>query len=405
MRGRKSDTTQLINKKGALTGPTQCLVGTIRPAIPHLYPYMRAYRVVKHVGIVQTLKALLRNKPKSHYLGLFLRTRSLENCVYTGPRLSCTSLLSQARLLSLEIGPMMPYPLEIRNHPIHAELEDYQLGDCPEYETVSYCWGGENGRIDRFHPVYLGDYWDILLQTENCWSMLQYFRLQRNTRLLWVDAICINQEDRLEKEIQVPLMGKIYWSCLRVLVYLGVDIVRPKGTCLVTKRSYPPRHDLTEFEDLIPDDLMKLEDLFKLNYFRRVWVIQELVRAPAAVIPAHGYLFRLRSRPCLNLGSIEAPWISHACSGEFPTKLSPKLQRTSYSQATDLRDRVYGLLGLGSNSEGFRPDYSISYRHTYIGTVLQILVNEEAIEILTEAPGHLSDSNPHHGSPTGIFST
>ncbi|KAF4440043.1 HET-domain-containing protein [Fusarium austroafricanum] len=312
---------------------------------------------------------------------------------------SMTSPIYEKRLSPTEFRILSISPAADERCPIHVMLRDYRLDDCPEYETVSYCWGGEDGDSKRYSPVYLGDYWDVLLQTKNCWSMLQYMRLQSHARLVWVDAICINQEDNLEKEIQVPLMGTIYWRCLRVIVYLGEDIVKAKEPSVTKGRSYPPRHDFTEFGDVIPGSLMTLQQLFKLKYFQRVWVIQELIRAPAAVIPAHGNLFMVRPPPHreprrmqTSLNGPQYSWAQYACTGAISESLSLRMQQTWASQATDPRDKVHGLLGLGAYIEGFRPDYSISLRSTYIGTVLHLLVNDTTIELLIEGVGQLADS-------------
>ena len=113
------------------------------------------------------------------------------------------------------------------NDPIHIMLETYEDDDCPEYETVSYAWGGENNDYTRDKPVYVGEFWDILLQTSNCWNMLQYLRPSRGYRLIWVDAICINQEDTRERSVQVAKMGSIYSHSLRVVIYLGIENVHP----------------------------------------------------------------------------------------------------------------------------------------------------------------------------------
>jgi hypothetical protein len=57
--------------------------------------------------------------------------------------------------------------------PIHVTLETYMDGSRPEYETVSYLWGGEDGDYAPHHPIFIGPFWDVLLQTKNCSSMFQ----------------------------------------------------------------------------------------------------------------------------------------------------------------------------------------------------------------------------------------
>jgi hypothetical protein len=59
--------------------------------------------------------------------------------------------------------------------------------------------------------------------TLNLFHALQHFRLPDRERTLWADAICISQLNPAEKGAQVQLMGKIYESALKTLVWLGVD--------------------------------------------------------------------------------------------------------------------------------------------------------------------------------------
>ncbi|KAG8668350.1 hypothetical protein FPOAC1_007729 [Fusarium poae] len=300
------------------------------------------------------------------------------------------------RLTDAEFRILSISPAVDESYPLHAVLKDYQIDNCPEYETVSYCWGGEDGDTRRRQPVYIGDYWDVLLQTKNCWSMLQHVRYESNTRLIWVDAICINQEDHLEKDVQVPLMGQIYWKCLRTIIYLGEDVAKPKGLSLTKGKSYPKRHDFREFEDLIPNSLMTREQLFELRYFQRVWVIQEIILSPLAVIPVHGYEFRVRPGASLPPWTTQSddldPWMDYACTGSLSNNLLSLIQHTRSSLATDCRDKIYGILGLGHQVPALRPDYSISKLHTYIGTILHLFVVEQCVKILTAAGGHRSDS-------------
>jgi hypothetical protein len=50
---------------------------------------------------------------------------------------------------------------------------------------------------------------------------LRRLRFPNSTRILWIDAICINQDDKEERSYQVPLMGSIYSLARRVVVWLG----------------------------------------------------------------------------------------------------------------------------------------------------------------------------------------
>ncbi|KAK2061504.1 HET-domain-containing protein, partial [Colletotrichum caudatum] len=59
--------------------------------------------------------------------------------------------------------------------------------------------------------------------TINCANALRRLRFPGWARDVWVDAICINQEDSNERSHQVGIMQYIYATAIRVVVYLGED--------------------------------------------------------------------------------------------------------------------------------------------------------------------------------------
>lgn len=288
------------------------------------------------------------------------------------------------------------------SHPIHASLEAYQIDDCPEYETVSYCWGGEDGDATLCKPVFLGDYWDVLLQTNNCWSMLRYLRPRTGIRVVWVDAICIHQKDHQERESQVTMMGSIYERCLRAVVYLGEDAVRPQSN---DNRTYPARRDLGKVSAAAVD----LHQVLKMRYFQRVWVIQELIRAPMVVIPVRGVEL-IAGRRSATLEQVawhetNAPWMGHICTGRPDPALRRILEQTKNSQSTDPRDKVFGLLGFLPERQKLRPNYLLSSLHIYVGTIAHMLLNEGHSHILVEAAGFKAPSTIASWLPDGNLST
>ncbi|OCL04187.1 hypothetical protein AOQ84DRAFT_276132, partial [Glonium stellatum] len=87
------------------------------------------------------------------------------------------------------------------------------------YEALSYVWGG-----DRTVPIYCND--REILATPNLVSALSSLRQKmpkypRFCRTLWVDAICIDQDNLVERGHQVQLVKDIYWHARRVLIWLG----------------------------------------------------------------------------------------------------------------------------------------------------------------------------------------
>ena len=59
--------------------------------------------------------------------------------------------------------------------------------------------------------------------TKNLSNALVSLRRPYESRLLWVDALCINQDDVEERSQQVSIMGRIYKEARMVLVYLGEE--------------------------------------------------------------------------------------------------------------------------------------------------------------------------------------
>ncbi|KAL8403005.1 hypothetical protein RB594_008314 [Gaeumannomyces avenae] len=229
--------------------------------------------------------------------------------------------------------------------PIHCDLEVYPLSDSPWYEAVSYAWGGEKGENAKTCPVCVGPYWDVVLQTQNCHDMLLHMRPRRGLRLLWVDALCINQQDVAERNRQVARMSDIYAQCTSVLVYLGPDECSPEH---LEGRSNPHRAALAP---------IKIKEWLDRRYFSRVWIIQELVLPGQVVVRsrgveffAHGSQLEGFAELCIMQGTWEttpAQWVQHVAKRSLSTvDMLSVIRLTWKSDASDPRDRIFGILGL-----------------------------------------------------------
>ncbi|XXH05938.1 hypothetical protein Hte_012381 [Hypoxylon texense] len=99
-------------------------------------------------------------------------------------------------------------------------LTSFDPEKSPEYEAISYAWG----QPVYTKPVRIGDSSeDIIMVTENLDSVLRHLRYIDRSRTLWVDSICINQSNDVEKGAQVSMMGEIYRKAKRVVVFLGAE--------------------------------------------------------------------------------------------------------------------------------------------------------------------------------------
>ncbi|KAL8366739.1 hypothetical protein RB595_010548 [Gaeumannomyces hyphopodioides] len=313
--------------------------------------------------------------------------------------------LDEFRLLVLDSRDT-PTPSDETAHdrPVHVSLETCRDSEHPEYETVSYTWGGEEDDSSPSQPVYVGPYWDALFQTKNCHDMLRHLRPSRGIRFLWVDAICINQNDPNERAQQVAKMRTIYSNAWRVVVYLGSDLITPIPTS-----SYPTKKRVEELRTsdqgkqlLFPD--LSLQDVLERRYFSRIWVVQELLLSRQVCIRIRDIeLIIDRSTQPNPLGggqsgkgsgspgwnATKAPWMAHAAQGTVADPIA-LLQTVGLSKASDPRDNAFGTMGLLHPPLLSVPDYSLSLVRTRVGFAAHVLLNGNAPEvILHPGPRHM----------------
>ena len=99
---------------------------------------------------------------------------------------------------------------------VKCELQSAVFGpDTPKYIALSYCWG------DAIHKTWISCNGQRLALTKDLLNAIRKLRRKGETMMLWVDQICINQEDVEERGSQVQLMRKIYKNAANVLIWLG----------------------------------------------------------------------------------------------------------------------------------------------------------------------------------------
>lgn len=334
-------------------------------------------------SIVQLGGGPLSNKPKIDAFEPGDNKKVVQSPIYS------------SRLDKDEFRLLFLSPSTDHNTPVHAELVVHQDGRSPQYESTSYTWASENGDSSKCRPLYIGRYWDIVLQTRNCWSMLQSLRLPIGTRAVWVDAICINQNDIEERDSQVMKMSQRYKSCHRVVVYLGPDMAPS------IQGSYPAQKELTlsnskQSPGMSPDSFRKL--LCK-RYFRRIWVVQELVLARRVAFQIGDSEYWMDSNTMRSLeahiswdwNSTTAPWLQNVGLERLQeTNILHILRATHMCQCADPRDRVFGILSLLSNNSSdsvLRADYSLSFREMVIGLFSHTLLELRDLGVLRFAAG------------------
>ena len=100
---------------------------------------------------------------------------------------------------------------------IRCVLTVVGLGKRPAYQALSYVWGDLGSR----HEILVNQH--SIPVTRNLFLALRRLRSPDAVRMIWIDALCINQANVDERNQQVMLMGHIYKNASEVLIWLGDD--------------------------------------------------------------------------------------------------------------------------------------------------------------------------------------
>ncbi|MCJ1383563.1 hypothetical protein MMC17_006677 [Xylographa soralifera] len=96
-----------------------------------------------------------------------------------------------------------------------CQIHTVELDNVPSYVALSYAWDGQSMTLPiRCKKSYLKIAADVF-------DFLVYWKVRGDGRLLWIDAVSMDQNDTVEKRIRVQMMGQIYTSAELVIVSLG----------------------------------------------------------------------------------------------------------------------------------------------------------------------------------------
>ncbi|KAL5328112.1 hypothetical protein ACEPPN_005820 [Leptodophora sp. 'Broadleaf-Isolate-01'] len=257
---------------------------------------------------------------------------------------------------SIRLAILQPGP---RNASIRVKLGRSAFADRPKYEALSYTWG----RADDLRAIELNG--TRVEVRKNLALALVHLRHASEERVLWIDAICINQSDLEERNRQVELMAYIYARAKRVLVWLGI-IMHSQG---------PKVGD---------EDLNDLGTLCHQSYWRRIWIVQEI--GAATDLELHWGLKSQMDQEN-NWQSRSGVWVDFFARilGDETTNLAVKLARQREGRHGDSfllanlmevckdslceepRDKVYGFVGIAHDCQdgSFPVDYSKSLFEVY----------------------------------------
>lgn len=117
-----------------------------------------------------------------------------------------------------------------------------RTGPPTEYVALSYCWG-DHADWER---IFLNGSEGFLVTT-HLYQGLRRLRHSRESRCVWIDAICINQADEQEKSHQVQQMDSIYRWAQRTVIWLG-EMDASQSTCRRDRHGICTKPNLSAFE-------------------------------------------------------------------------------------------------------------------------------------------------------------
>jgi hypothetical protein len=310
----------------------------------------------------------------------------------------------------------------------HAPFPSYE---ALIYEALSYVWGStedprtiliRGGSRDIGPPHLIEDSSCFALEqsalnadpsdartlavTQNLEIALRHLRIIDRSRVIWIDAICINQDDVVERNAEVRRMGSIYSEASRVVVWLGPesddsalvvqtmqmigrglefsqaeDDLRTKvGTGISPFQNNPEASIIREV------NWTAIKNLIEREWFTRLWVVQEIRVAAQAVMVVGDCnlswdIFRVAfDWIWMNVRTVtsifDETYLRHLYLVINRSKPLTTMDLLLYAwnlKCLDPRDKVYALLGLLDEdvSLGIAPDYSLSKEEVYKDLVVR----------------------------------
>lgn len=310
---------------------------------------------------------------------------------------------SEIRLLEIQPGEGDD---PTRGEPVIASTDDYYT-----YDAVSYTWADETGDATKRFRAFIGT--GYVLITLSCQKVLQRIRSRFYAKFMWIDSLCVDQDNLQERGHQVDYMPRIYARAKKTYVYVGPTTTRDEYV-LDDLATGKVKHcwDIHEYPFWVT-----LYSFLRRPYLFRVWVIQDIALLPNPVIfcsqkeypwsvlqndTALDMLFshfyqgweKRNPPPLLSLGK---------CRLRYSTDLPELLRLSRRCQATDHRDRVFALLGLvvGAEAENLVADYGRSTPEIFTWIARYLAKAGTAVDTLGNL--NICQNSERRGSHPGTY--
>lgn len=294
---------------------------------------------------------------------------------------------------------------------------------------MSYVWGDPNA---SFKIYCNGSQIHVPRNTE---IVLRGLRYTDKSRTVWIDAICINQLDRMEREQQVAMMGDVYTLAFRTVIWLGENDIDFADTLNsirgVLDHMRTETDDFHNLKDMVSNEtgFLQADDsknlraysdalipLYSRPWFQRLWVVQEAALSSNCVCLCGSYeinwldvarvavWLKVKIPQSYGMARLNCPGIDNAVviwqyserdHGIYgPGKprhfsLGNLLANSRHFAATNPRDKVYGLLGLTRWSATgqklppeITPDYGKEIGHIYCQATRLAIQEKDTLDVL-----------------------
>lgn len=286
----------------------------------------------------------------------------------------------------------------------------------PQYVAISYAWGDAGDRKD----IILDGH--TISVTASLHGALEAVRGKNEAVFVWADTLCINQQDMEERSQHVQLMSTIYSTAASVAIWLGPE-EDDSSLAMDFLRGVAERADSPEsisraiYSEARQHDFDATVALFEREYWRRLWVFQEVLNAqvisvycgrsklPWSVFTRASLIFRRHKEDLLeNFGSgaglrgraAHSKMISYVDVLIYHGPAAFKVNVSSLHEAvlscrgrltSDGKDKIYGVLGVLSADlrRDITVDYTLSLKDVYTDFVEHVITTTDRLDIICDA--------------------
>lgn len=273
-----------------------------------------------------------------------------------------------------------------------------------EYQALSYTWG------DHGSEVTLSLNGCMFWIRPNLDEALRRIRMKEGTVRLWIDAICIEQNNIPERNAQVRLMREVFQGAAKVLVWLG-EADDDSDEALAAPPAQYTYFSLEEARNWLMEN-SRWKAVLKLGdrpWWSRIWVIQEVSVAKDVIMLCGGkslswdlFLERYHLSYRINVGLHRQPESQVKAKVSLVFSISLVRNAVKFSgrlgllellvtfrthKCTDPRDKIFGILGLVTDDRerAFEVDYSMTVNTVYQKLVWHSIATSDSLNILAWA--------------------